>query len=111
MRSDMTVGEHILWQELRGRRFGAKFRRQQPIGPWIPDFVCYQHRLIIEVDGDSHTDMKRDRERDRWFTVNGWFVLRFWDHQVITTLDEVLDTIWLAICDRGNVRDPLNLES
>ena len=111
MRSDPTLGERLLWTRLRARRLGTKFRRQQPIGPFIADFISYPHRLVIEVDGDSHVDPARDRRRDAWFRDNGWYMLRFWDHQVIEAIDDVLDTIWLAIHDRDSVTDPLNEQS
>jgi len=112
MRSDPTLGERILWRELRARRIGIKVRRQHPIGPFIPDFVCFEHRMIIEVDGDSHDgrDLSADRARDRWFHENGWYVLRFWDDDVIRRREEVLATLWLAIHNRDAVHDPLDLQ-
>ena len=97
MRSDPTLGERILWDELRARRLGVKVRRQHPVGPFIPDFVCFSHRLVIEVDGDSHEDPERDARRDQWFRDNGWRVLRFTDDEVIGELDMVLDTIWYTL--------------
>lgn len=90
---------------------GVRLRRQEPVGPFIADFVCFEHRLIIEVDGDSHEDGGRDRRRDRWFLDNGWYVLRFWDDDVIKDTDRVLDIIWMAIYDRDSVSDPLNRET
>jgi very-short-patch-repair endonuclease len=111
MRGDPTLGERVLWSELRARRLGAKFRRQVPIGPFIADFVCFERRMIVEVDGDTHDDRTRDRARDRWFHDNRWFVLRFWDTQVINDIDDVLDTIHLALTDPSSVQDPLNEQS
>ena len=111
MRSDATLGEAILWRNLRARRMGVRVRRQEPVGPFIADFVCFEHRLIVEVDGDSHRDPARDHRRDRWFLDNGWYVLRFWDDDVINDTERVLDIIWMAIHDRDNVADPLNRET
>jgi len=107
MRSEPTLAEDRLWSHLRRRQMGVRFRRQEPIGPFIADFACPKARLIVEVDGDSHTDTARDR----WFEDHGWFVLRFWDDYVLEQTDDALDLIDLALHDREAVPDPLNLES
>ena len=109
MRSDATTGERLLWRELRAGRLGVKFKRQVPIGPYIPDFVCHARRLIVEVDGDSHSDSARDRRRDRWFDERGWFVLRLSGELVVTNMDRALDLIRLALHDPSKVHDPLNI--
>jgi adenine-specific DNA-methyltransferase len=111
MRSDPTKAEDLLWYHLRRRQMGVRFRRQEPIGPFIADFACLKARLIVEVDGDTHTDPHRDRQRDRWFQQHGWFVLRFWDGYVLDQTDDTIDLIDLALRDRSAVPDPLNLES
>ncbi len=111
MRSQPTLAEDRLWYHLRRRQMGVRFRRQEPIGPFIADFACLKARLIVEVDGDSHTDPARDRRRDRWFLDHGWFVLRFWDTYVLEQTDDALDLVYLALHDRDAVPDPLNLES
>ena len=90
---------------------GVRFRRQEPIGPYIADFVCLKGRLVVEVDGDSHIDRSRDRRRDRWFEENGWFILRFWDDYVLDQIDDTLDLIDLALRNPQAIPDPLNLES
>ncbi len=91
---------------------GVKFKRQQPIGPFVADFAVFEHRMTIEVDGTSHDaeQLRRDRSRDQWFLDNGWFVLRFSDEMIIHDLDTVLQIIWMAIHDRDSVSDPLNRE-
>jgi very-short-patch-repair endonuclease len=86
----------------------VKFRRQVPIGPFIPDFVCFSKRLIIEVDGDSHDDPEKDRRRDRWFIAQGWFVLRIPGYDVAQRMEYVLDLVLLAIEDPTQIEDPLN---
>ena len=106
----MTPSEFILWEELRGRRLGVRFRRQDPIGPFIADFSCRQARLVIEVDGQSHDDSDRDRRRDRWFHENGWFVLRLHDDYVVTQLDDAVAVIQQALADPSSVQDPLGLD-
>src|SRR5579862_1933897 len=81
LRQRMTNAERKLWYALRDRRFARfKFRRQVPVGRFIADFVCFERRLVIEVDGGQHADSVRDRWRDRWFAANGFRVLRFWNN-------------------------------
>ena len=96
MRREPTRGERILWTRLRGRQFGVRFRRQEPIGPFIADFACIERRLVVEVDGVTHVE-ERDARRDRWFHERGWAVLRFGDDAVIEETDDVLDAIYAAI--------------
>jgi very-short-patch-repair endonuclease len=79
---------------LRAHRLqGAKFKRQQPIGPYIADFVCFDARLIVEVDGGQHFDSQADAQRDEWFRANGFRVMRFWNNQVLQETEAVLVTI------------------
>jgi very-short-patch-repair endonuclease len=90
LRKRMTVAERKLWFVLRDRKFAKfKFRRQVPIGRFIADFVCFERRLVIEVDGGQHADSVSDRRRDRWFAANGYRVLRFWNNEVMRNLDGV----------------------
>lgn len=86
-----------------------QFRRQDPIGPHIADFSCRSHRLIVETDGESHTDPERDRVRDSWFHAHGWFVLRFDDTDVLGHIDETVTLIIEALHDPESVINPLNL--
>ncbi|WP_245512926.1 endonuclease domain-containing protein [Enterovirga rhinocerotis] len=71
----------MLWRALRDRRFSAlKFRRQCPIGRYVADFVCFEARLIVELDGAPHDQPEQrahDEARDRWFRDEGFRVLRF----------------------------------
>ena len=108
-RSGPTIAEMVLWQELRRSALGYRFRREDPIGPYIADFSCRFKWLIVECDGASHTDPEKDAKRDRWFHEHGWFVLRFDDVEVLDHLEWVLDTIVLALEDPSQVLDPLNL--
>jgi very-short-patch-repair endonuclease len=94
LRVRMTNAERKLWYALRDRRFaGFKFRRQAPIGPFIADFVCFEERLVIEVDGGQHADSLRDRRRDRWFAANRFRVLRFWNNEVLSNLEGVMTVL------------------
>jgi len=90
----MTNAERKLWFALRDRRFASfKFRRQVPVGPFIADFVCYDARVVIEVDGGQHADSAVDRQRDDWFAAKGFLVLRFWNNDVLSNLAGVLSSI------------------
>ncbi|MBB5744851.1 endonuclease domain-containing protein [Brevundimonas variabilis] len=82
MRREPVVHERKLWRLLRDRRLdGMKFRRQMVIGPYVVDFVCLGHRLIVEADGPFH-DESRDAARDTWLTRQGFRVLRFPNAQI-----------------------------
>jgi very-short-patch-repair endonuclease len=94
LRSRITDAERKLWFALRDRRFDRfKFRRQIPIGPFIADFICYEARLVIELDGGQHADSMADLRRDRWFTANRFHVLRFWNNDVLSNLEGVLTVL------------------
>jgi len=73
---------------------GLKFRRQQPIDNYIVDFVCFENRIIIEVDGGQHAaENNKDIERDTYLQRNGFKVLRFWNNEVLRNIDGVLEVI------------------
>ena len=97
MRSSPSSTERILWKLLRGRRLeGLKFRRQVPIGPYIADFVCYRHLLIVEADGYWH-DAGADAECDRWLSQHGFRVLRFDNNDIVGRQELVLAAIFDAV--------------
>jgi very-short-patch-repair endonuclease len=86
-----------LWQLLRAKRLNAwKFRREAPIGPYRPDFVCHAAKLIVEADGGQHCDGVDD-ERDAWLETRGFRILRFWNNDILTNEDGVLSTILAAL--------------
>jgi very-short-patch-repair endonuclease len=93
LRNNPTEAEKYLWYELRQRNLGIKFRRQAVIGHYIVDFICYEKKLIVEVDGGQHAQCQRDKERDQWFLEQGFEVLRFWNHDVLGNREEVLQKI------------------
>jgi very-short-patch-repair endonuclease len=98
LRVSMTNAERKLWYALRDRRFaGFKFRRQVPIGYFIADFVCFEKRLVIEVDGGQHCDSAADMRRDRWFAANNFRILRFWNNDVLSNLEGVLTLLAEAL--------------
>jgi very-short-patch-repair endonuclease len=92
----MTDAERKLWRALRSRSTGAKFRRQVPLGPYIVDFVCFETKVIVEVDGSQHFENDNDARRDRYFLERGFRVLRFWNNDVLLNLTGVLETIFAA---------------
>ena len=86
--------ERALWSLLRGQRLGVKFRRQQPLGPYIVDFFCEQAGLVVEVDGAPHFPRPdRDRVRDALLRAAGLTVLRVPNREVLEHSDRVLDRI------------------
>lgn len=107
-RRETGLAETLLWNELRGRQLGPRFRRQDPQGPFIADFTWRSHKLVIEVDDWSHDDPEKDRRRDAWFHARGWFVLRIDDVEVIEALDDTIDLIIQALHDRESIVDPRN---
>ena len=91
LRSQMTDAERKLWLALKDRRFATfKIRRQVPLGPYIVDFVCFESRLVIEVDGGQHAGSDRDAERDAWLGRNDFRIARFWNNDVLQNLEGVL---------------------
>ena len=95
LRRASTDAEKLLWQNLRARQLGgAKFRRQTPIGPYIVDFVSFEHKLVVEIDGGQHNasaERQHDTKRTAWLESQGFRVLRFWNNQVLTNLEGVLE--------------------
>ena len=71
--------------------------RQEPLGAYICDFVCYSKRLIIEADGDQHADSEHDKTRETYLESLGFRVLRFWNGDILSETDSVLDAIWEAV--------------
>ena len=98
LRLSSTNAELRLWNRLRSRSIeGRKFVRQEPIGPYVVDFVCREARSIVEVDGGQHSDSKKDRIRDQWLTEHNYRVMRFWNHEVLGNTAGVLEVIADAV--------------
>jgi very-short-patch-repair endonuclease len=95
LRKQATKAETLLWGKLKMRQMqGFKFRRQQPIGSYIVDFVIFEKKLVIELDGGQHAmEREKDEKRDAWLKEQGYEVLRFWDNQIFENLDGVLEVI------------------
>ena len=98
LRRQLTDAERKLWSILRQRQLGElKFRRQVPIGPYIVDFVCLRHRLIVEADGGQHCESKRDERRDAYLQAQGFRILRFWNNDIFENEACVCDAILAAL--------------
>ncbi len=94
LRKQSTDTERHLWRHLRERRIeGFKFRRQQPVGRYVVDFVNLEKKVIIELDGGQRALGPGDKVRDEWLRAEGYKVLRFWDNQIFNNLEGVLETI------------------
>jgi very-short-patch-repair endonuclease len=95
LRREQTNVEALLWSQLRdGRLNGYKFRRQFPIDRFIADFCCVRSKLVLELDGEQHAEqMVRDAKRTEALAARGYRVLRFWDNEVLTNMDGVLEKI------------------
>ena len=96
-RKDQTTIEEMMWHALRAKRFhGMKFKRQVPIGPFVVDFVCFQARLAIEVDGPIHEKSRakaRDAARESWLRRQDFRLIRIKGDEVITSLDLALSRV------------------
>ncbi|MGA8261698.1 MAG: endonuclease domain-containing protein [Arenicellales bacterium] len=102
LRKEASDAEHVLWQHLRDRRMmGRKFRRQVAIDPYIVDFLCLEERLIVEADGGQHAEQKAyDRKRTAALEAKGYRVMRFWNHEILTELDAVLEQIRITLVEQ-----------
>jgi very-short-patch-repair endonuclease len=103
LRKGATHAERLVWKHLRAKHFkGFKLKRQQPIGKYIVDFVCFERKLIIELDGGQHTmlsEKQKDIARDKWFEAQGYKILRFWDNEVLLNARGVLEVIGIHCFD------------
>jgi very-short-patch-repair endonuclease len=98
LRRELTFPERRLWSALRSRRAAKlKVRRQYPIGPYIVDFVCLEHALVVELDGESHIGRADyDRKRQSHLESAGYRVLRVGNDDVLNDLDAVLRAVLQA---------------
>ncbi|GAM00435.1 endonuclease domain-containing protein [Sphingomonas parapaucimobilis] len=108
LRQAMSAPEITLWQVLRHRPGGFKFRRQHPSGPYIADFYCHEARLIIEVDSEAHSRgdrPARDEARDRWFAERGLTTLRITTTDIQKNIDGVTVHILTIAASRCSGED------
>ncbi len=101
LRQNMTKPEIILWSYLKGKQFqGYKFRRQQGIGNYIVDFYCPKLKLVIELDGEQHSEQENivyDKIRTNYLNSLNIKVLRYWNNEIYKNLDGVIEDIMFNI--------------
>lgn len=88
---------------------GLKFRRQHPVGKYILDVACIDVKLAIEVDGSQHAELQtQDNERTAWLQAQGWMVLRFWNNEVLQSIEGVLGKVLSSLSTKldGSVITP-----
>ena len=102
LRVSQADAERRLWQHLRNGQLAlAKFRRQQPLGPYVADFCCFELTLVIELDSGQHAArVEEDARRTAWLARQGFRVVRFWNTNVLTNLAGVLEVIRRELASR-----------
>lgn len=110
----LTPAESALWECLRNKNLGFRFRRQHPVGGYIPDFVCLQKRLIIEVDGGYHfigNQQVSDEERTQYLNQCGFEVVRFTNEEVLADIDNVVNKIKSIMDKKPNIKEKNAMEA
>lgn len=99
LRREQTDAEAKLWNRIRARRLnGFHFRRQFPISNFIADFCCHESRLVVELDGGKHVERASyDAWRTSLIAERGYRVIRFWDNEVLTNIEGVIEAILTAL--------------
>ena len=99
LRHAPTDAERKLWYLLRSLKpLGLHFRRQAPIGPFIVDFAWHAGKLVVELDGSQHAELRQayDEKRTQWLQSQGYRVLRFWNNDVLKSPRNVGEAILAA---------------
>jgi very-short-patch-repair endonuclease len=98
LRREMTPAEKLLWQEVRAKKLGVRFRRQQVIQGFIVDFYCHRAGLVVEVDRDIHDLQKEEDEpREKVLSALGLRIVRFRNDEITKNLSTVVEKIKAAI--------------
>src|SRR5690348_1912843 len=101
LRRDSTDAEKRLWRSLRSKLPQHKWRRQMPVGPYFADFACFAEKLIVELDGGQHASAGAyDEARTRFIQAQGFRVLRFWNNDVLSNMNGVLEQIAQSLSPR-----------
>ena len=101
MRHEPTDAELAMWRLLRDRRLAKyKFRRQVPFQNYILDFVCFDKRVVIEIDGSQHADSVRDAARNAILVAEGFRIERYWNNDVLQRPSAVLEDIFVKLAGR-----------
>ncbi len=94
LRKNSTIQERRLWNLLKNRQFhNLKFKRQQPIGDYIVDFICKEAKIIIEIDGGQHNEpenIEYDKTRTEYLNNLGYKVIRFWNNEIYENIEGVV---------------------
>ena len=110
LRAALTPEERALWGRLRAGQLGVKFKRQVPVGCFIPDFVCLELRLIVELDGRQHKNSVYDHERDNWLESRGFKVIRYWNERVQRDVDGLVVELRAHVNARqAELKGPLSI--
>ena len=96
LKTEMTEAEKLLWSKIRRKQLnGVKFCRQKIVGNYIVDFLSFDKKLIIELDGGQHADqVEYDKKRTAFLEQQGFTVIRFWNTEVLLETDSVLEQLW-----------------
>lgn len=98
LRKNMTMAESLLWDELRNKKIGFKFRRQHSIGIYIIDFYCVEKKLIIEIDGKIHLkNYFYDKERDNYLISLGASIIRIKNEEIECDISDVVNKIKMKL--------------
>jgi len=101
LRKESTPAERKLWSAIRNDQLGVNFRRQHAIGKYIPDFVCIEKKLVIELDGSQHLEQEEyDKERTQYLESQGYKVIRFWNNEALKNLNGVITAIMHMLEDQ-----------
>lgn len=102
LRKNMTYAERLFWYNINNNQLGVKFRRQQPIGPYIVDFVCHSIKLVIELDGDQHAgNIEYDNRRTKFIESQGYKLIRIPNAYITRKfLPEVINTLYRCINEK-----------
>jgi len=102
LRKDPTPTERKLWSRIRNDQLGVNFRRQHAVGNFIPDFVCIEKKLILELDGSQHLEQQGyDDDRTKYLESLGYKVIRFWNNDVMKNMDGVILSIMYSLESKG----------
>ncbi len=98
LRKNLTKQEAVLWNAIKNKKLGVKFRKQVPIDNFIADFCCFELNLIIELDGGQHSQqIEYDKQKTLFFNSKGFKVLRYWNNEINDNLAAVVEDILLNI--------------
>ncbi|MFZ2978170.1 MAG: endonuclease domain-containing protein [Candidatus Magasanikiibacteriota bacterium] len=113
LRNFSTKAEILLWQKIKNKQLGVKFRRQYNIGYWIVDFYCHELKLIIELDGGIHFEseekMAHDKKRQAILEKQGYIVIRYTNYKILDDTDSVVNNIIMTIKSLMHQTTPPNL--